>query len=143
MEELTREEAVRRHRLMWNWIADEAERTHKSVTRLDAFDHFGWNIYDALSLCWCCEWAYNEWIRNKELGIDFRSRCCICPLDWSNGKNEVIKAGCSKISIHDGCKYPVLYKLWYYSIATDFDESSKLARIIANLPEKKEVKEND
>lgn len=40
MEELTREEAIRRHRLMWNWIANEAERTHKPVTKMDAFDHF-------------------------------------------------------------------------------------------------------
>lgn len=26
MEELTREEAIRRHRLMWNWIAEEGEK---------------------------------------------------------------------------------------------------------------------
>ena len=26
MEELTREEAIRRHRLVWNWIADETEK---------------------------------------------------------------------------------------------------------------------
>lgn len=31
-----KEEAIRRHRLMWNWIADEAERTHKPVTKMDA-----------------------------------------------------------------------------------------------------------
>lgn len=26
IKELTREEAIRRHRLMWNWLADEAEK---------------------------------------------------------------------------------------------------------------------
>lgn len=26
MEELTREEAIRRHRLMWNWLAGEGEK---------------------------------------------------------------------------------------------------------------------
>ena len=125
---------------MWNWIADEAEKTHKPVTKMDAFDHFGWTRKDAIALCWCCEHAANLWAKDET--DEEHSICDFCPLDWSNGKNEAIKANCSKISIHDGwC--PGLYDLWYDSITTDFAKSSKLARIIANLAEKKEVKEHD
>lgn len=146
MEELTREEAIRRHRLMWNWLADESEKG-KLVTKEDAFNHFGWDIHDVLSSCWCCEWTYIEWRRNKELCIDFRSRCCLCPLDWSNGngKKEIVDADCAIIRIHDRWEYSGLYILWWSEtfMKKDPTEASKLARIIANLPEKKEVKEHD
>ena len=43
MEELTREEAIRRHRLMWNWIADETEKIGEPIDKSDAFKHFGWD----------------------------------------------------------------------------------------------------
>lgn len=140
MEELTREEAIRRHRLMWNWLAKKGEKG-KVVEKKDAFEHFGWTTWDVVALCWCCEYAANSWAKDET--DEKHSFCDFCPLDWSNGKNEAIKANCSKISIHDGRKYPGLYDLWYDSITTDFAKSSKLARIIANLPEKKEVKEHD
>lgn len=38
---LTKEECVRRHRLLWNYIADESERTGEMITKVDAFEHFG------------------------------------------------------------------------------------------------------
>ena len=56
MEELTREEAIRRHRLMWNWIADETERTREVVTKRAAFKYFGWPYEEVYSSCWCCDW---------------------------------------------------------------------------------------
>lgn len=140
MEGLTREEAIRRHRLMWNWLADESEKG-KLVRKKDAFKHFGWNIYDAISLCWCCEYAENLWQIDET--DEEKHLCDFCPLDWSNGKNKAIKANCSTISIRNGCERSGLYRLWCCSITVDFVESSKLARIIANLPEKKEIKEHD
>lgn len=38
MEELAREETIRRHRLMWNWLADETEKTGETITKKDAFE---------------------------------------------------------------------------------------------------------
>ena len=144
MEELTKEEAIRRHRLMWNWIAEEAEKG-KLVTKKDAFKHFGWNATDTFAMCWCCEWAHIEQRRNEELGIDFESRCCICPLDWSNDENEIIKTACTANPTYDGIVHDGLYDVWWSKTYMEEDptESSRLARIIANLPEKKEVQNND
>ena len=53
MEELTREEAIRRHRLMWNWLADETEKIGELITKKDAFKHFGWDRSKVLASCWC------------------------------------------------------------------------------------------
>lgn len=140
MEELTREEAIRRHRLMWNWLADEAEKG-KVVVKKDAFKHFGWNTSEALSKCWCCEWVYIEWQRSKHSFAP----CAHCILDWSNGENEVCKATCTEIITCDDDTKPGLYKEWYFATRQEVNlsEASKFARIIANLPEKKEVQDDD
>ena len=154
MEELTREEAIRRHRLMWNWIADETEKTEKFIDKHDAFKHFGWNLYDAVSSCWCCTYAKNLWEKdktNKE-----KCFCDFCPLDWSGGEN-IIDATCANIPsnlVIEGSlpvSMPGLYNLWFkYSnlirndrYEPDIGKSVVIARTIANLPEKKEVKEHD
>lgn len=42
MEELTREEAIRRHRLMWNWLADEREKGNPVTKKMHS------NILDGL-----------------------------------------------------------------------------------------------
>lgn len=146
MEELTREEAIRRHRLVWNWIADETEKTGELITKKDAFKHFGWNISDAFTLCWCCEWAY----RKSYVDLDNQaSLCSYCPLNWSNGEKKVLKATCSHIMTNDGYVKDGLYEQWFFKTygetygEEDHAEASRLARIIANLPEKKEVMEDD
>lgn len=138
MEELTREEAIRRHRLMWNWIADETEKTGELITKKDAFKHFGWARIEAVLSCWCCEWVYLKY--NK-----FDSPCSYCPLDWSNGEKKILEADCCNIRTCDGDTGHGLYRQWLNvtSYEKDPTEASRLARIIANLPEKKEVKEHD
>lgn len=145
MEELTREEAICRHRLTWNWIADEAEKTGEPIDKSDAFKHFGWDGSKVLSSCWCCEWAH--WERNLDLYKDnfFKSLCFYCPLDWSNGEKEILEATCSTITSNDGHTKDGLYDQWCFetSLPGDPIKASKIARIIANLPEKKEVKEDD
>lgn len=131
MEELTREEAIRRHRLMWNWIADEAERTHKPVTKMDAFDHFGWD-QNILSKCWCCEYTHEEVFRRELFGK--KKICEFCPLDWSQGNEDAVKASCI-----------VYYEAWRLSSGLTngkfyFDQERfiSLAKTIANLPEKED-----
>lgn len=155
MKELIREEAIRRHRLMWNWMADEREKGNP-VTKKDAFKHFGWNIYDAVSLCWCCEYAKNLW--QKDETDEEKHFCDFCPLDWSGGEN-IIRATCTCIDIPSNLviegslpvSMPGLYDLWVeYSnliqndcYKPDVGKTVTIARTIANLPEKKEVKEHD
>ena len=153
MEELTREEAIRRHRLMWNWLADEIEKTGKQKTKKEAFEHFGWNYQDIYASCWCCEYAGRLW--RKDETDEEKLICDFCPLDWSVGEN-IIGATCTSIpgnfTIIGGIKpdWPGLYRLWvHYSsqlvsdYEPDIEKAVILARTIANLPEKKEVQDND
>lgn len=144
MEKLIREEAIRRHRLMWNWLADETEKTGKPIRKHDAFKHFGWDGSEALSSCWCCEWVCENWKLGSDK-FDFESACSSCPLDWSTGEKEILKATCSTITSNDGHTKDGLYDQWLFKTYGEEDhaEASRLARIIANLPEKKEVKEDD
>lgn len=144
MEELTREEAIRRHRLMWNWIADETEKTGEPIGKHDAFIHFGWARSEALSSCWCCEWVCENWKLDSDK-FDFESACSSCPLDWSNGEKKILKATCSKIMSNEGHINAGLFEQWYFGTNRGKDpiEAARIARIIGNLPEKKEVKEND
>ena len=37
---LTKEEAIRRHRMMWEWIADETLKRKECVTETEALDFF-------------------------------------------------------------------------------------------------------
>ena len=148
MEELTREEAIRRHRLMWNWIADEEEKTHKPVTKMDAFDHFGWD-QNILSKCWCCEYTHEEVFRRREL-FGKKKMCEFCPLDWSQGNEDAVKASCINYFDESMFSHMGLYEAWCLSSGFDngkfyFDQERfiSLAKTIANLPEKKEVKEHD
>lgn len=137
-----KEEAIRRHRLMWNWIADEAERTHKPVTKMDAFDHFGWD-QNIRSKCWCCEYAHEEVLRRDLFGK--MGMCEFCPLDWSQGNEDAVKARCvgyfdESMFFHIGP-----FEEWCLSSGLgdgkfyfDPERFISLARTIANLPEKKE-----
>ena len=146
MEELTREEAIRRHRLMWNWIADETEKTGEPIDKSDAFKHFGWDEYEVRSSCWCCEWVYSKWKWNLDFDrVGYKLACSCCPLDWSNGEKKILKATCLTIMSNDGHTKDGLYDQWCFetSLLGDPIKASKIARIIANLPEKKEVKEDD
>ena len=146
MEKLTREEAICRHRLMWNWIADETEKTGEPINKSDAFKHFGWDEYEVRSSCWCCEWVYSKWKWNLDFDrVGYKLSCSCCPLDWSNGEKEILKATCSNIMSNDGHMKNGLYdqrvNVTFYE--KDPIKASKITRIIANLPEKKEVKEDD
>lgn len=146
MEKLTREEAICRHRLMWNWIADETEKTGEPIDKSDAFKHFGWDEYEVRSSCWCCEWVYSKWKWNLDFDrVGYKLACSYCPLDWSTGEKEILEATCSTITSNDGHTKAGLYDQWYFGtiLLGDPIEASKVARIIANLPEKKEVKEDD
>lgn len=50
---LTKAEAIRRHRLMWNWIAQTSIQEQQCVGKDEAIEHFGWP--DIPAGCWCCD----------------------------------------------------------------------------------------
>lgn len=114
---LTKEEAIRRHRLMWNWIADETEKQERIITKEDAFEHFNWS--EISMNCWCCE--YDDLHRDG---------CHSCPIYWKGG--HTIVAPC--------CNKETAFSKWVDARVTDnIIDAVKYAREIANLPERENV----
>lgn len=100
------------HQQLWNWIADEAERTGSFVDKVDAFEHFQWP--HIACLCWGCEYA----------ALSHRG-CDGCLLQWEYGQCEL------------DCFYDAtLYEQWRGT--HDWKEAVQLAREIANLPKTEE-----
>lgn len=105
---LTRERAIAEHRKMWNWIADETEKLKRKVEKSDYFNAMGIDdIPD--NECYCCEFnVYHP---------DYCDEHCI--IDW----------GCDKWCLNS------YFKKWLFTY--DWQEAARLARIIANLPERR------
>lgn len=140
MEKLSREEAIRLHREMWNWIADEEEKGN-NVEKMDFIfleaDEFVddyWGSIEIDCYCFCCEYAKQK---ADENGEEYDYRCKYCPLEWENANKDLLFMCCDNEEKNDD---EGLYCLW-----NDKDippiEKAKYARQIANLPER-EVKRN-
>ena len=113
---LTKEEAVKRHRMMWNWIAYDTLRREEYVTKREALEHFGWDGSKMHSSCWCCTYA-------REHGS-----CEDCPIQWPEGKCA------SSVGVKG------LYDEWcYMRWRFDHKKAADLAYQIANLPEREDV----
>ena len=121
MMKLTREEAIANHRKMWNWIADETERLERVVSKSEYFQKHSISHNEAPhNGCYCCGFD-----------LQFRSLplCGACPINW--GVNAEIKS-CSDENSP--------YRKWVIAkhFFNDWKSAAKLAREIANLPERKE-----
>lgn len=122
---LTKKEAIRRHRLMWNWIAQTSIQEQRCVTKREALEHFGWNPVKLFADCWCCTYA-EEKHKNQPLDSHF---CDFCPVQWPNPK------GCCSFLYRNNFLFD------RYAIANDKDDYLEAARVayqIAELPERKE-----
>lgn len=120
---------LRLHRKLWNWIADETERTHKCVDKWDAFEHFGWRK-SINTQCWACQ--YIRWRRKyrpSEIDCDD-----LCIVDW--GVSE--RTGKSMCCVLNEPFDLSAYELWSACLHDqDWRKAAKVARIIANMPERK------
>lgn len=112
MEKLTREEAVKRHRELWNWLADnpliEGRLSQKA-------DHPKWGkewplASEVENYCWCCVYDTQSGSRD----------CRFCPVSWLN---------------ETSCMY--LYPVWEWE--ESYTIRAAWARQIANLPERLDV----
>lgn len=110
--ELTKEEAVKLHREMWNWIANEIYQRKKVCEIWDLkHEYLKYNNYSNIrSHCFCC-----EYVAQSE-----KAECSkLCPFNWARHRNFVYCV--------DG----------YYlkcENASDWISQYKLAIKIANLP---------
>lgn len=113
---LTREEAILKHRELWNWIANETEKEHRCVYKDENPEV---SMAHILCDCWLCEYAAQE--------IDAENRCTKCPIDWGKYKTCWTQIDNGLYDIYIGCFHE---NQWQYA--------AKIAREIANLPEKRE-----
>lgn len=115
---LTKAEAIRRHRLLWNWIAQTSIQEQRCVSKPEAFKHFGWEY--AHAHCWCCEYVvrlFGYW------------DCSHCPILWPDYSCASCKSDFDLF----------LFDRFSYAFSEDnYIEVAKIAYKIAELPERKE-----
>lgn len=125
-----KEEAIKRHRLMWNWIAEETLKRNDIITEEDAIEHFNWVFVSAHS--WCCDYALTKLRKVRLQGPFNGSKCLFCPINWGE-KNSF----CMNISSPFRAWTRIVDKFcygegdWY-----DIQDAAKYAKEIANLPER-------
>ena len=119
---ITKKEAIRRHRLMWNWIAQTSIQEQRCVSKFEAFKHFEWSL-DTKSWCWCCEYSLMDGFFNAV-------HCTLCPIQW--GKDAFGR----QIVCLD---FNSLFIDWTIADQrNDYIKFAKYAYQIAELPERKD-----
>lgn len=119
---LTKKEAIKRHRLMWEWIAEETLSRQKCFDKLDAFKHFGWKSICEHSYCWCCKY-------DDEHGHN----CRTCPIKWPS-KNSLF--ACIK---YDSNFERGIFDIWCRAVeSNDWRKAAYYAFYISMLPERKD-----
>lgn len=129
IEKLLRKEAIRLHRKMWNWIADKEEKGN-NVGKWEFICIEELPIVD--SDCFCCEYACQK---AEENGEEYEYRCKYCPLEWDNANKNLLFMCCDN---EVGGDDEGLYYQWRKK-SISLEEKAKIARQIANLPERKET----
>lgn len=154
---LTKEQAIAEHRKMWNWIADRLEEAEELKNDGD----FKSDLYNILKLkrkyieirgfknilcdCFCCEYEYQQKTRMDDV---YKGYCSLCPLLW--GTEDKVNIGfCEKgMDMSDfKRKYNIDFLTPFKTIGLwemanklsayhKYKEAAKIARQIANLPER-------
>lgn len=133
---LTKEECVRRHRLLWNYVADQIleQGTVPWNYKRKAFEHFGWSvpIGSIFNYCWGC--YYNrmkrlemvddpEHIKESEVNT-----CLYCLFNWTSDEYNL----CSKYDT-------LFYRFKYSMVVNSWENAARIAREIANMPVRENV----
>lgn len=107
--ELTREQAIAEHRKMWRWLAENPTK-RKIEYIFDELSKRNINTGEMINQCFLCTYT--------------GAHCESCPLDWGSATNCCDEGNAS------------LFKKWIH--ARSIEEKAKLARQIAELPERTE-----
>lgn len=130
MNVLTKKEAIRKHRKMWNWIAEMSLAKKNKVTKKDYFcDNPRLKKARIRHLCFCCEYTSQAYT-DKQLP-EGETGCCFCPINWGWEANDYM---CENRFESDNTN---LFALWDALPLNNYREAASLARQIANLPERK------
>lgn len=124
---LTREQVIAEHRKMWKWIAEQYENG-KGANYLQAYilkekyllANKYYDLYSSSHLCFLCDYVH---------ALGKRRICNECPLDWGATQScmgTLEEAGLYKQLRNCHCN-------------KDYEKCAKLARQIAELPEKQQI----
>jgi len=113
---LTRDEAIREFRKMWEWIADETEKQKRFVTKEEYFLEN--DLPGVAGDCYLCEYDHGNTKSTREW-------CSICPISFGKGSLHCLEPG-SVFSAWDDLEE---YEQDEWELAAEY------ARKIANLPE--------
>lgn len=136
---MTKEEAIRKHRAMWNWIAERIEQSQHVVDICQMKCRYIWEEeHDDVikNECYCCEYAFMKNGTTNKM-------CGYCPLIWKTEEDGVkqyqCEVGCKSDDgdFEDGQWWEC--KGLYDRYDNPWGEQARLAREIANLPERNNV----
>ena len=122
--DLTREQAIKEHRKLWNWIADETIGQEIKVEKWEYFSLF--KFIQPIHACYCCEYAKNVCMSKSE-DFSMGKRCQYCPIEWG----EESYNQCVSEEITNS-----YYSLWEECKSYNYIIAANLARLIAELPER-------
>lgn len=112
----TRDEAVKKHRIMWNWIAQTCIQEQRKVMDYEAYYHFEW--YDICGVDPLCNYNIDD------------SSCDNCPMIWPDGV-------CISYEIKNKKTFKITGLIHLYQSAKDYVEAARIAYQIADLPERR------
>lgn len=126
---LSKEEAIRKHRDMWNWIADRIEE-RKRIVGVDELkrEYVEQHNESVEYNCYMCEYCID-----MLEGQDWRVRCKYCPLNWESDGDEDGLYQCLDNNDEMGL-YGKVRKAY---VTMAWEEQYELCKKIANLKEVK------
>lgn len=122
-----RQKAVRNHRDMWTWIAEQSRKYRTAITKSDYRREQFPGLRELPNQCWLCQYTY---YRTKD------DNCRKCPLEWESIHDM---QPCIRIdkNAEGPNESPGLYKRWKMAVdRNDWRQAAELAERIANLPER-------
>ena len=140
MGRISKEEAIKNHRAMWNWIADQYEKgsnKHVRFLKREYIDTMDPNRDQYIKLCVSCYCCYYAGINDiVGAGNRYRFNCDQCPVVWPSYAEEGMC--CERTSHASGTGlYEFIEECTdvYMGIDEIRDILVKLCRFVADLPE--------
>ena len=139
---LTKEQAIKEHRKMWNWIADQYEEGRAAAIYELKSEYMGEYMEETeleerpFHNCFCCEYASEKVDSMISSAKDIASvphRCMQCPVIWGTELKSHFFACEHSLSAYQRLKEE---SDKFNKLDVDSELCARLARAIANLPER-------
>ena len=141
---LTREQAIKEFRKMWEWIANQTLIRQKAVHKTEYFKE---NYLEPVHQdCYLCHYARD--VQHEDISSD-GSYCKYCPIDFNkfNEETDVPAVFCSNYQHSpynlwiDHYTKAKMYESWYGNqdeiVLKEAKEAAHYAREVARLPERR------